>query len=163
MSRARRAVGATLHLVLIAVVGFGALSLVTSVWAVAKTVKLVGDLLDGGWRTSAALVALLQAVDVYLLAVVLLIVAVGLYELFIDDLDLPGWLVVHSFDELKKSIIDVLVVFVAVRGIEELFTTPDAADRLMSVGAVALLIGALTFFKWRPTPKSTPTSPPPGA
>ena len=161
MTPVRRAVGAARHLVLVSVLGFGALALVTSVWAVAKTVKLVDSLLDGGWRRSAALVSLLQAVDIYLLAVVLLIVAFGLYELFIGDLDLPGWLVVRTFDELKKSIIDVLVVFVAVRGIEELFTVPDAADRLMSVGAVALLIGALTFFKWRPTSK--PPSPPPGA
>lgn len=156
-----RAVGATRHVVLIAVVGLGLLSITTFVWAIAKSVKLVDILLDGGWRRSPSLVALLQAVDVYLLAVVLLVVSLGLYELFVGNLDLPPWLVVHSFDELKKSVIDVLVVFVAVRGVEDLFTIPDAADRLMSVGAVALLIGALTFFKWRPSTKPKP--PPTGA
>lgn len=154
-----RAVGALRHLTLIAVAGLGLLSLTTFAWAVAKSVKLVDGLLEGQWKRSAALVTLLQAVDVYLLAVVLLIVSLGLYELFVGDLDLPRWLVVHSFDDLKKTIVDVLVVFVAVRGVEDLFTVPDAGDRLMSVGAVALLIGALTFFRWRPSPKP----PPPGA
>lgn len=154
-----RVVGATRYVALIAVVGLGLLSLTTFVWAIAKSVKLVDTLVHGGWKRSTSLVVLLQAVDVYLLAVVLLIVALGLYELFVGSLLLPQWLVVHSFDELKKSVIDVLVVFVAVRGVEDLFTVPEAADRLMSVGAVALLIGALTFFKWRPSAKSTPSPP----
>ncbi len=152
----KRVVGASRYLAVIGVIGFGVLSLVTFLWAGAKTVSLVDDLLAGAWKRNGALIALLKAVDLYLLAVVLLIVSLGLYELFIGDLDLPRWLQVGSFDALKKSVVDVLVVFVAIRGIEVVFTSPDAADGLMNVGAVALLIATLTFFRWRPSGKAAP-------
>jgi uncharacterized membrane protein YqhA len=117
---------------------------------IAKTVKLFQHLLDGGWDENAPLVELLQVVDTFLLAVVTIIVAVGLHELFVGELDLPDLLVVESFDDLKKAVIDVLVVFVAIRGIEELYSNQSAADRLMAAGGVAILIFALITFRWKP-------------
>ena len=102
------------YLVLIAVAGLTVLSVATFAWAIAKTVKLFGALLDGGWRGDVALVDLLGVIEMYLLAIVQLIVAIGLYELFVGDLDVPNWLEVTSLDDLKKSIVDVLVVFLGV-------------------------------------------------
>ena len=104
------------YLVLIAVAGLTVLSVATFAWAIAKTVKLFGALLDGGWRGDVALVDLLGVIEMYLLAIVQLIVAIGLYELFVGDLDVPNWLEVTSLDDLKKSIVDVLVVFLGPRG-----------------------------------------------
>lgn len=143
-----RLVGLARYLVLAAVLGFAALSIATFVWGGAKTVLLFSDLLDGAWRKDYSLVKLLQVVDTYLLAVVQLIVAFGLYELFVGDLDLPDWLQIRSLDDLKKSVIDVLVIFVAIKGIEVLFEDSSSADRLRSVGAVALLVAALTLFRF---------------
>jgi len=144
----KRLVGLSRYLVLAAVLGFAALSVATVVWGGAKTVLLFSDLLDGGWRKDTALVKLLQVVDTYLLAVVQLIVALGLYELFVSDLELPDWLHITSLDDLKKSVVDVLVIFVAIKGVEVLFDGGSAADRLRSVGAVAILMGALTLFRF---------------
>ncbi|MFM8304773.1 MAG: YqhA family protein [Actinomycetota bacterium] len=146
----RNPVAGIRYVAAIAVAGFAALGVVTSVLGVAKTVELIRHLLDGEWRKSAPLVELLQVVDVFLLAVVMLVVALGIYELFIGRLDLPGWLVVTSFEDLKKAIVDVLVVFVAIRGIEEIYSGQTASDRLMAAGAVAVLIIALTAFRWKP-------------
>lgn len=143
-----RVFGLARYVVVAAVIGFVALSVATFVWGGAKTVLLFSDLLDGAWRKDYSLVKLLQVVDTYLLAVVQLIVAFGLYELFVGDLDLPDWLQIHSLDDLKKSVIDVLVIFVAIKGIEVLFEDTGSADRLRSVGAVAVLIGALTLFRF---------------
>lgn len=143
-----RFVGLARYLVLAAVLGFAALSIATFIWGGAKTVLLFSDLLDGAWRKDYSLVKLLQVVDTYLLAVVQLIVAFGLYELFVGDLDLPDWLQIRSLDDLKKSVIDVLVIFVAIKGIEVLFDDAPSADRLRSVGAVALLVAALTLFRF---------------
>jgi len=143
-----RVVGFARYLVLAAVVGFTALSVATFVWGGAKTVLLFSDLLDGAWRKDYTLVKLLQVIDTYLLAIVQLIVAFGLYELFIGDLDLPDWLQIRSLDDLKKSVVDVLVIFVAIKGVEVLFDDSASADRLRSVGAVALLIATLTLFRF---------------
>ena len=135
------------YLVLIAVAGLTVLSVATFAWAIAKTVKLFGALLDGGWRGDVALVDLLGAIEMYLLAIVQLIVAIGLYELFVGDLDVPNWLEVTSLDDLKKSIIDVLVLFLGVKGIEGLVEAERPLDALMLVGATAALIVALSLFR----------------
>ncbi len=143
----KRIVGLSRYLVLAAVLGFALLSIATFIWGGAKTVLLFSDLLDGAWRKDFSLVKLLQVIDTYLLAIVQLIVALGLYELFIGDLDLPDWLHIRSLDDLKKSVVDVLVIFVAIKGVEVLFDSSSSADRLRSVGSVALLIAALTMFR----------------
>ncbi|MEY4165339.1 MAG: hypothetical protein RL419_1181, partial [Actinomycetota bacterium] len=93
------------------------------------------------------IVQLLGVIDMYLLAVVQLIVTIGLYELFIDELAVPQWLRVDSLDGLKKSIIDVLIVYMGVKGIEGLLTKKDALDSLSFSGAVAILVIALTAFR----------------
>jgi uncharacterized membrane protein YqhA len=42
-------------------------------------------------------------VDSYLLAVVLVIVVIGLYQLFINDVDVPEWLQAKSLEDLTKG------------------------------------------------------------
>ena len=136
------------------VVGLLLSAIGTFVWASAKAVKLASDLLKGGWRNDLKIVDLLEVVDSYLLAVVLLIVVIGLYELFIGDLDVPEWLVARSLDDLKKSIIDVLIVFMGVKGVEGLVSIKKPIDALAYSGAVAVLIVALTIFRSRPKPST---------
>ena len=143
----RRSLGDTRYLALIAVVGLTATTLATFGLAIAKTVSLVNKIAGGGWRDELIFVAVLEAMDGYLLAVVQMIVVFGLHELFIGDLDLPSWLEARSLEDLKKPIIDILVVFVAIKGIEQLLVAAEPVDALYSVGAVALLIVSLTAFR----------------
>jgi uncharacterized membrane protein YqhA len=147
-----RPLGHVRFLAIIAVVGLFVTTVTTFIWALAKSVKFIGDLLeggwtDGGWRDDSKVVDLLGVVDLYLLAVVLLIVVIGLYELFIGELDVPEWLRVDSLDDLKKSIVDILIVFIGVKGVEKLVGTKDPTDALAFSGAVAVLIVALSFFR----------------
>ena len=146
-TRRRRSLGEARYLAAIAVVGLTATTLATFGLAIAKTVALVDKTVGGGWRDELIVVAVLEATDTYLLAVVLLIVVVGLYELFIGDLDLPSWLKARSLEDLKKPILDVLVVFVAIKGIERFLVATEPVDAVLSVGAVALLIVSLTAFR----------------
>lgn len=60
---------------------------------------------------------------------------------------MPEWLTVHSLDDVKKSVADVLAVFVSVKGIEVLLREDAASDALRSVGAAGILVVALS-----PTP-----------
>lgn len=134
-------------LVVIAVVGLLVTGIATFGSAGAKSVEFVGNVFDGDWRKDALVLDLLKVIDTYLLAVVQLIVVIGLYELFIGELEVPEWLRVDSLDDLKKAIIDVLVVFIAVKGIEGLLSKGDPLDVLAYVGAVSLLILVLTAFR----------------
>ena len=143
----KQVLGLSRFIVLVAVIGLGATTIASFGWGVAKSVKLIGDLLEGAWRDDVTIVQLLGVIDMYLLAVVQLIVTIGLYELFIDELAVPQWLRVDSLDGLKKSIIDVLIVYMGVKGIEGLLTKKDALDSLSFSGAVAILVIALTAFR----------------
>ncbi len=57
----------------------------------------------------------LQLVDIFLLGTALYIIALGLYELFIDDsLPMPSWLVIATFEDLKEKLIGVIIVLLGV-------------------------------------------------
>ena len=139
------------YLVVVAVAGLTLTMAMTFVWAIAKTIRLIGTLLDGGWRSDLTMVDLLEVIDTYLLAIVQLIVVIGLYELFIGALDVPDWLKARSLEDLKKSIVDVLIVFIGVKGVERLVAVQEPIDVLTYTGAVAILIAALSLFRLKPS------------
>jgi uncharacterized membrane protein YqhA len=68
-------------------------------------------------------VALIASVDTFLFATVLLIFAMGLYELFISRIDpasrtadsRPNWLAIHSLDDLKGAVGKVILMILIVR------------------------------------------------
>lgn len=146
------------HVVVVAVAGLTVTMMVTFAWAIAKTVRLIGVLLDGGWRNDLSMVDLLEVIETYLLAIVQLIVAIGLYELFIGALDVPDWLKARSLEDLKKSIVDVLIVFIGVKGVERLVAIQEPLDALTYTGAVATLIAALSLFRLKPS-RTAPRDP----
>lgn len=136
------------RLVYLPVVGLTITTIATFCWALALTGQLVVDLVDGGWRDDLLVLDLLVVIDTFLIAIVQLIVVIGLYELFIGELDdMPDWLEARSLDDLKKSLVDVLIVFLAVKGIEKLLAAKEPLDALIYTGAVAGLIIALTWFR----------------
>ena len=139
------------YVVVIAVAGLTLTMSMTFAWAIAKTVRLIGTLLDDGWRSDLSMVDLLEVIDTYLLAIVQLIVAIGLYELFISALDVPDWLKARSLEDLKKSIVDVLIVFIGVKGVERLVAVQEPIDALTYTAAVAILIAALSLFRLKPS------------
>ena len=139
------------YVAVIAVAGLTVTMAATFAWAIAKTIRLLGTLLDGGWRSDLSMVDLLVVIDTYLLAIVQLIVIIGLYELFISELEVPGWLRARSLEDLKKSIVDVLIVFIGVKGIERLVAIQEPIDALAYTGAVAILIAALSLFRLKPS------------
>jgi uncharacterized membrane protein YqhA len=130
---------------LVAVAGLSLTALATLGWASARAVQLVVILVQGGWRQDTSLIGLLEIVDLYLVAVVQLIVVLGLYELFIGDLDLPDWLTVHDLGELKRSVVDVLVVILGIKFLERALGSPPLETLYYGL-ATALVIGALVAF-----------------
>ena len=74
------------YLVIIAVIGLSITTIASFGWSVAKSVQLIVDLMQGEWRSDMSVVRLLSVIDMYLISIVQLIVVIGLYELFIDEL-----------------------------------------------------------------------------
>lgn len=95
----------------------------------------------------ALAVELIETIDLFLLGTVLYIVALGLYELFIDDrLPMPDWLLIRDLDDLKDKLIGVVIVLLGVTFLGKVVTWDGSRDILFFGGAIALVIAALGGF-----------------
>jgi len=90
-------------------------------------------------------VAFIEVVDVFLLATVLYIIAVGLYELFIGELQLPSWLVIKNLDDLKGQLISVVVAVLAVLFLGTIVGSKNESPLVLGL-AISPMIVALTLF-----------------
>lgn len=128
------------------------LSLASYAWSIVKAVSFVDSLLGGSSEDDVALVKLFAAVDVILIGTVMLIIGLGLWELFVHDLDVPPALATTSFDDLKAKIATTLVLVLVVQFLENLVQQPTA-DELLKRGVAVTLVGLLlvVFARWRPT------------
>jgi uncharacterized membrane protein YqhA len=94
-------------------------------------------------------VQFIQVTDIILLGIVLYIVAVGLYQLFIDPhLPVPKWLRVHDLIELKRDLISVTVVLLGVTFLGQVVDW-DGETTILNLGvAIALVVIALGAILW---------------
>lgn len=91
----------------------------------------------------------IEVIDLFLIGTVFYIIALGLFELFIDDrLELPSWLVVHNLDDLKSKLINGVVVVMTVNFLGVLVSWDGKTDLLAYGASIALVIAALTFFQF---------------
>lgn len=93
------------------------------------------------------LLSCIEITDIFLLATVLYITALGLYELFIDDrTPVPHWLVIHPLDDLKDKLIGVVIVVIGVGFLGQFTTWNGETNLLISGGGAGIVIVALTYF-----------------
>lgn len=91
------------------------------------------------------IIEVVEHVHQFLIGTVLYITAIGFYQLFIGDIDFPGWLKIESTDELETALIGVTVVVLAVNFLAQVFTRQNV-DILAQGAGVALPIAALGLF-----------------
>ncbi len=89
----------------------------------------------------------LEIVDTFLVAMVVLVTAIGIYQLFINRrIPVPEWLRIYDIDDLKAKLIGVVITVLGVYFLGEALAWDYGKDILplgLSVAAVAL---ALTYF-----------------
>ena len=84
-----------------------------------------------------------SVIDVFLLAMVLYIFALGLYELFVGKLNVPEALSIESVDELKAKLASVVILFVAIAYVKLLVEWTNPVDTLLFGAATGILIAVL--------------------
>jgi len=85
-----------------------------------------------------------EYVHTFLVGTVLYITAVGLYQLFIREIQFAGWLKIENTEELETNLIGVTVVVLAVNFMGAVLTK---TENLLEYGAgIALPIAALGMF-----------------
>jgi len=92
-----------------------------------STVKAFSEIIhsyqDGGsLGPNKVIVYLISSIDEFLLGIILIIIALGVYELFISKIDFidegrslyPKWLTFHSLEELKAVLTKVIIIILMV-------------------------------------------------
>ena len=151
LSSAQRAVGGTRYIVAIAVAGTFLSAIALLVYEVLVVGQIVADLVHGGIVLPKAAktlaVALIEAADVFLIAIALYVISLGLYTLFIDDrIVLPKWLVINDLEDLKRNLVSIVIAVLAVLFLREAVAWDGSRDILALGGALALVIAALTYY-----------------
>jgi uncharacterized membrane protein YqhA len=92
-------------------------------------------------------VGLIEAVDVFLIAIAVYITGLGLFTLFVDDtLPLPKWLAIRDLDDLKGNLVSVVIAVLSVLFLREAVIWDDPHDLPGFGVALAVIIIALTLF-----------------
>lgn len=135
----------TRFMIAIPVLGLLAGAVTLTVVAASKTVHTIGQIIQGGLHEKEAVLVFIELADVFLLATVLYIMSLGLYELFIDDTaPMPEWLQIHSLDDLKSKLVGVVAVVLAVSFLGVVIRGVDATALMhegIGIGAVVASMG----------------------
>jgi len=138
------------YLMLIAVFGSFAASVTLLIYGALETVITIGHTLTepvSSANSKQLTLSCIQIVDLFLLATVLYITALGLYELFIDErIKVPDWLEIHTIDDLKSKLTSVIVVVLSVLFLSEVVRWNGGTNILPLGAGIALVITALTYF-----------------
>jgi len=134
------------YLVLLGVFSSLVASLAAFLWGVGKTGGVILGLVRSGGQDPLTVVRLIELMDKFLIAVGLYIFAVGLYELFIEPLDLPAWLAIHDLHDIKSRLSQILVLFMSVTFLEHLVEWKDPIATLYFALAITLVMGGLIAF-----------------
>jgi len=103
------------------------------------------------WETDTKqlMLAAIEAVDAFLLVTVLHVVAIGLYQLYIQDqIPVPAWLKVESIDDLKVTLSGVVVLALGVFFLGRTLVGDASQNLLLMGGGIAAVIAALSAFMY---------------
>ncbi|QZA78580.1 YqhA family protein [Deefgea tanakiae] len=149
----RKLLNASRYLVMAAVLGsllsavaLYAYGLVDTIVVIARTFSS-GDISSTGAK--GLMLYFIEIFDLFLLGTVMLILALGLYELFIDsDFKMASRLQIHTFEDLKTTLVTVVIAVMAVTFLGQIMTW-DGTTSLFEIGVpVALVIAALNIYLW---------------
>jgi uncharacterized membrane protein YqhA len=144
----------TRYLILIPILGlgiaaafffiFGGISLIKLLFELSLTILGLGHE-TGELSQGIIIFEVVEYVHTFLVGTVLYITAMGLFQLFIKEVDFPKWLKIDSTEELETNLIGVTVVVLAVNFMGAMFAG-NTTDLLPYGAGIALPIAALGVF-----------------
>jgi Predicted membrane protein len=91
----------------------------------------------------------ISAIDLFMVAVVMFVMGIGLFELFVDrdqSIDYPHWLRIQDLNDLKEKLIAAAVVVIVITFLKHIVMWENPLETLYFGGSIALVIVAITFF-----------------
>ena len=147
----QRAVTLSRYVVFVAVVAALAASAALILYEAAVVADVIFNAIkQGGFQLQsgkALAVGLIEAIDVFLIAIVALVIGLGLHRLFVDEtLPLPRWLKIDDLEDLKGYLVSIVIAVLAVLFLGQAVERVGDLDLLRLAAALALMIAALVFF-----------------
>lgn len=130
------------YLALVGVTALLLAAIAAFVWGALKTLDTIFLVLNSLGRDKAITVGFVEIVDIFLIATTLFIFSVSLYELFLDKLELPEWMLAHNLYDLKAKLSSMIVLVMAVKFLEKLLEVKDA-NALLQIGIATALMSAV--------------------
>ena len=139
------------YMVIIGVIGAFLAAISLFVYGGILTVQQIIETVQAGYVSSKGsktlMLSFVEIADIFLLGTVMYIISTGLYELFIDDnIELPGWLEIHTLDDLKQKLVGVIVVVMGVIFLGHVIKWHGETEIIYYGAAIAFVIVALTWF-----------------
>jgi uncharacterized membrane protein YqhA len=145
-----RIIGATRYLVLIPIIGLALAAAVLfafgGIGLVLFLIKNASLAVEGHDLTVLPIFDLLQYVHQFLIGTVLYITSIGFYQLFIQEVPVPGWMKTESAEDLETSLVGVVIVVLAIEFLGAVFSGTQASNLLTYGAGIALPIAALAIF-----------------
>jgi uncharacterized membrane protein YqhA len=135
------------YLVLIGVITSLIAAIAAFVWGIVKGAGIISSMVTTSGKDPLLAGAFVELLDAFLIAAALYIFAVALYELFIADLNLPTWLVIHNLDELKGMLVNVVILVMGITFLEHLIEWQHAEETLLFGLGIAAVSVVLILFK----------------
>ena len=142
-------ISATRYLAIVPILGFAVAAAVMFLFGGIGlfffVLRSVGSISAGHPTEILPIFELLEFVHQFLIGTVLYITAMGLYQLFIQDVPLPMWMKTESSEDLETNLVGVTVVVLAIEFLGAVFSGKQ--ENLLQYGAgIALPIAALGVF-----------------
>ncbi len=134
------------NLILIAVASTLIASAAGFVWGFVKTLSVIIEFIKNFGHDPLGAIALIEVMDIFLLATVLFIFAMGMYELFIEKIELPEWLIINNLHDLKVKLSSVIILIMGITFLKHLVEWTDPAGTLFFGIAVAVVSVSLIAF-----------------
>jgi uncharacterized membrane protein YqhA len=135
---------------LIAVFGSFAASVTLLIYSGQETVITIGHTATvpvSRENSQQLILSFIEVVNLFLLATVFYITALGFYELYIDDrIKVSIWLEINTIDDLKTQLTSAIVVVLSVLFLSEVVRWDGGTNILPLGSGIALVIAALTYF-----------------
>lgn len=146
-------------LILVPVLALFITSVVLIIYGGLETVHFVEKVFPGaegkGADHNKILFLAIEIVDLFLLATVVQVVGLGLYQLYFNqDLALPEWLKIRHLDDLKSKLVSVVITMLGVLFLGEILVWDGGQDiAFLGVGTGALIASLVYFLQKIKTPK----------
>jgi uncharacterized membrane protein YqhA len=134
------------YLILIAVLFTLIASLAAFLLGATKTVAVIYHVASTRGEDPKGAIELIRIIDIFLISAAFFIFAVGMYELFIEDVSMPAWLIIHNLHDLKAKLGSVVVLVLAVTFLEHVVEWKDPQGTLYFGIAIALVSASLIAF-----------------